>query len=55
MEHLTFHYRNLGSAFGKVLVGIEDNSANNKKLLKHLHKTIITSQKKQITLPISNI
>ncbi len=34
-----FHYRNLGSAFGKVLVGIEDNSANNKKLLKHLHKT----------------
>ena len=28
-----FHYRNLGSAFGKVLVGIQDSS-NNKELTK---------------------
>jgi threonine dehydratase len=34
-----FHYRNLGSAFGKILIGIEDINANKSKLLQHLKNT----------------
>ena len=34
-----FHYRNLGSAFGKILIGIEDINANKSKLVKHLKNT----------------
>ena len=33
-----FHYRNLGSSYGSVLMGIEDNSKNKNTLLKHLNK-----------------
>ena len=31
-----FHYRNLGSAFGKILIGIEDVNSNKHRLTKHL-------------------
>ena len=31
-----FHYRNLGAAFAKVLIGIQDNQENGKKLEAHL-------------------
>ena len=31
-----FHYRNLGAAFAKVLIGIQDTNSNGKKLEKHL-------------------
>jgi threonine dehydratase len=31
-----FHYRNLGAAFAKVLIGIQDTNINGKKLEKHL-------------------
>ena len=34
-----FHYRNLGSAFGKILIGIEDSNSNKFHLIKHLNKT----------------
>jgi threonine dehydratase len=34
-----FHYRNLGSAFGKILIGIEDSDSNKSHLIKHLDKT----------------
>ena len=34
-----FHYRNLGSAFGKVLVGIEDTSKNKELLKRYLNRT----------------
>ena len=34
-----FHYRNLGSAFGKVLVGIQDNSKNKELLKRYLNRT----------------
>ena len=34
-----FHYRNLGSAFGKILIGIEDINANKSKLEQHLKNT----------------
>ena len=34
-----FHYRNLGSAFGKILIGIEDSNSNKLHLIKHLNKT----------------
>ena len=30
-----FHYRNLGSAFGKILIGIEDSNSNKFHLIKH--------------------
>ncbi|MDC1241209.1 threonine ammonia-lyase, biosynthetic [Gammaproteobacteria bacterium] len=41
-----FHYRNLGSAFGKILIGIEDNNSNKTHLIKHLKKsgTIFTEE-----------
>jgi threonine dehydratase len=34
-----FHYRNLGSAFGKILIGIEDVNSNKQRLTKHLNKS----------------
>ena len=34
-----FHYRNLGSAFAKILVGIEDQSKDKNLLIKHLGKS----------------
>ena len=34
-----FHYRNLGSAFGKVLVGIQDCSKNKQLLKRYLKRT----------------
>ena len=34
-----FHYRNLGSAYGKILIGIEDSNSNKLHLIKHLNKT----------------
>ena len=34
-----FHYRNLGSAFGKVLVGIQDSSKNKELLKRYLKRT----------------
>ena len=34
-----FHYRNLGSAFGKILIGIEDVNSNKHRLTKHLNKS----------------
>ena len=34
-----FHYRNLGSAFGKILIGIEDINSNKQRLTKHLNKS----------------
>ena len=37
-----FHYRNLGSAFGKVLIGIEDGEKNTSKLIKQLGKTKVS-------------
>ena len=33
-----FHYRNIGSAYGNILIGIEDTHKNKSALLKHLHK-----------------
>ena len=33
-----FHYRNIGSAYGNILIGIEDTQKNKSALLKHLHK-----------------
>ena len=32
------HYRNIGSAYGNILIGIEDTHKNKSALLKHLHK-----------------
>ena len=34
-----FHYRNLGSAYGKILIGIEDDNPKQLSLLKHLNKS----------------
>ena len=34
-----FHYRNLGSAFGKVLVGVQDSSKNKELLKRYLKRT----------------
>ena len=34
-----FHYRNLGSAFGKILIGIEDDNSNKYLLTRHINKT----------------
>jgi threonine dehydratase len=34
-----FHYRNLGSAFAKILIGIEDQEKDKSKLIKHLDKS----------------
>tara|TARA_B100000427_G_C15026568_1_gene384932 strand:- start:194 stop:487 length:294 start_codon:yes stop_codon:yes gene_type:complete len=33
-----FHYRNIGSAYGNILIGIEDSNKNKSLLLKHLDK-----------------
>ena len=33
-----FHYRNIGSAYGNILIGIEDIHKNKSVLIKHLHK-----------------
>ena len=33
-----FHYRNIGSAYGNILIGIEDHSSKSSLLLKHLEK-----------------
>ena len=33
-----FHYRNIGSAYGNILIGIEDPNNNKSLLLKHLDK-----------------
>ena len=33
-----FHYRNIGAAYGKILIGIEDINKNKSILLKHLEK-----------------
>ena len=33
-----FHYRNIGSAYGNILIGIEDPNKNKSLLLKHLDK-----------------
>ena len=33
-----FHYRNIGSAYGNILIGIEDHNKNKNLLIKHLHK-----------------
>ena len=33
-----FHYRNIGSAYGNILIGIEDQNKNKSLLLKHLDK-----------------
>ena len=34
-----FHYRNIGSAYGNILIGIEDPNNNKSILLKHLDKS----------------
>jgi threonine dehydratase len=34
-----FHYRNIGSAYGNILIGIEDQNKNKSLLLKHLEKS----------------
>ena len=34
-----FHYRNQGSAYGRVLVGFQANSSETQRLTKHLSKT----------------
>ena len=34
-----FHYRNLGSAFAKILIGIEDQEKDKSLLIKHLDKS----------------
>jgi len=41
-----FHYRNLGSAFGKILIGIEGKEKDKAKLINHLNKsgTIFTEE-----------
>ena len=36
-----FHYRNLGAAFAKVLIGIQDNNKSSKKLEAHLKLSLI--------------
>ena len=41
-----FHYRNLGSAFGKVLVGIQDSSKNKELLKRYLKELDTLSQKR---------
>ena len=33
-----FHYRNIGSAYGNILIGIEDPSKNKVSLIKHINK-----------------
>tara|TARA_B100000405_G_C16645249_1_gene396457 strand:- start:679 stop:972 length:294 start_codon:yes stop_codon:yes gene_type:complete len=33
-----FHYRNIGSAYGNILIGIEDNKKDKSILIKHLDK-----------------
>ena len=33
-----FHYRNIGSAYGNILIGIEDPNTDKKLLIKHLEK-----------------
>ena len=33
-----FHYRNIGSAYGNILIGIEDHNKNKSLLIKHLSK-----------------
>ena len=33
-----FHYRNIGSAYGNILIGIEDPSKNKASLIKHINK-----------------
>ena len=33
-----FHYRNIGAAYGNILIGIEDSNKNKSLLLKHLDK-----------------
>ena len=33
-----FHYRNIGSAYGNILIGIEDPSKNKASLFKHINK-----------------
>ena len=33
-----FHYRNIGSAYGNILIGIEDPNTNKRLLIKHLEK-----------------
>ena len=33
-----FHYRNIGSAYGNILIGIEDLNKNKSLLIKHLEK-----------------
>ena len=33
-----FHYRNIGSAYGNILIGIEDPSKNKASLVKHINK-----------------
>ena len=37
-----FHYRNLGAAFAKVLIGIQDTHSNGKKLEAHLKRSEYT-------------
>jgi len=34
-----FHYRNIGSAYGNILIGIEDKNSDKSKLIKHLEKS----------------
>jgi len=34
-----FHYRNQGSAYGRVLVGFESNEKEYKRLIRNLEKT----------------
>ena len=34
-----FHYRNIGSAYGNILIGIEDPNSDKTKLIKHLDKS----------------
>ena len=33
-----FHYRNIGSAYGNILIGIEDQNKNKNILINHLKK-----------------
>ena len=33
-----FHYRNIGSAYGNILIGIEDQNKNKNILINHLNK-----------------
>ena len=33
-----FHYRNIGSAYGNILIGIEDHSKSKATLVKHINK-----------------